>query len=113
MYNKPVRRKGTINRNESVEGETIERTIQRMLNNNESDMTTKDVIYTRPEDGVPYGTDIRGDKWEKAIETTTKVATHVRNSREKKYEKRRKGMEVVKDEAVEEPSVQANSKQAD
>ena len=42
------------------------------------------MIYTKPSDGVLYGTDIRGDRQEKAIEMTERVTADVMRRRELK-----------------------------
>ena len=84
MYKVPQRTITSIEKNDSVEGETIEQQIQRMINNGEVLGEEKDMIYTKPSEGVVYGTDIRGDKQEKAIEMTEKVAHDVMRRRELK-----------------------------
>ena len=77
MYKIPRRTSTSIERNESIEGETIEQQNQRMINNGEILGEEKEMIYTKPSEGVIYGTNIRGDKQEKAIEMTEKVAADV------------------------------------
>ena len=84
MYKIPRRTITSIERNESIEGETLEMQIQRMINNGEVLGEEKEMIYTKPSEGVVYGTDIRGDKQEKAIEMTEKVAQDVMRRRELK-----------------------------
>ena len=81
MYKIPTRTITSIERNESIEGETLEMQIQRMINNGEVLGEEKEMIYTKPSEGVVYGTDIRGDKQEKAIEMTEKVAQDVMRER--------------------------------
>ena len=80
MYKIPTKTITTIERNESIEGETLEMQIQRMINNGEVLGEEKEMIYTKPSEGVVYGTDIRGDKQEKAIEMTEKVAQYLKQS---------------------------------
>ena len=84
MYKVPKRTITSIERNESIEGETIEQQIQRMISNGEVLGEEKEMIYTKPSEGVVYGTDIRGDRQEKAIEMTEKVAQDVMRRRELK-----------------------------
>ena len=84
MYKIPKRTATSIERNESIEGETIEQQIQRMITNGEVLGEEKELIYTKPSEGVIYGTDIRGDRQEKAIEMTEKVAQDVMRRRELK-----------------------------
>lgn len=122
MYKIPKQPETSIRRNESVEGESIEKAIQRMKNNNETELTTKDLIYTRPEDGVVYGTDIRGDKFDRALEKTNKVTEHMRMTRQEKYEERKRLLEEKKAKKLEaknaskggnEQSIQASPQQPD
>ena len=58
------------------------------------------MIYTKPSEGVVYGTDIRGDRQEKAIEVTEKVAQDVMRRRELKSlaEKQKNEAEKAKEE---------------
>ena len=100
MYKIPRKMITSIERNESIEGETLEMQIQRMINNGEVLGEEKEMIYTKPSEGVVYGTDIRGDKQEKAIEMTEKVAADVMRRRELKSlaEKQKKEAEKAKEE---------------
>ena len=100
MYKIPKRTSTSIERNESIEGETIEQQIQRMINNGEVLGEEKEMIYTKPSDGIVYGTNIRGDRQEKAIEMTEKVAADVMRRRELKSleEKQKKEAEKAKGE---------------
>lgn len=88
MYRKPSKVRTSVKRNTSREGESIERMVERLLNNNETDLLVKEAIYNRPELGVVYGTDIRNDKFEKALENTQKVTEYIRSKREEKYSKK-------------------------
>ena len=100
MYKIPKRTATSIERNESIEGEPIEQQIQRMINNGEVLGEEKEMIYTKPSEGVLYGTDIRGDRQEKAIEMTEKVAADVMRRRELKSlaEKQKNEAEKAKEE---------------
>lgn len=100
MYKIPRKTITSIERNESIEGETLEMQIQRMINNGEVLGEEKEMIYTKPSEGVVYGTDIRGDKQEKAIEMTEKVAADVMRRRELKSlaEKQKNEAEKAKEE---------------
>lgn len=88
MYKVPIKTNTRLKKNTSTEGETIEETITRMINNGDANFIEKEIIYTPPEKGVLYGTDIRGDKFDKAIENTEKVTNDVRKKRAKKWEER-------------------------
>lgn len=96
MYNIQRIGSGSIERNTSKEGETIERTFERLKNGNETKMVGKETIYTRPEDGVVYGTDIRQDRFDKALENAERVTNHIRTTRDKKLEDRKKTLEELK-----------------
>ena len=100
MYKIPKKTITSIERNESIEGETLEMQIQRMINNGEVLGEEKEMIYTKPSEGVLYGTDIRGDRQEKAIEMTEKVAADVMRRRELKSlaEKQKNEAEKAKEE---------------
>ena len=82
MYKIPKRTATSIEKNESIEGEPIEMQIQRMTNNGEVLGEEKQMIYTKPSEGVLYGTNIRDDRQEKAIEMTENVAADVMRRRE-------------------------------
>ena len=71
-----------------------------MINNGEVVGEEKEMIYTKPSEGVMYGTDIRGDRQEKAIEMTEKVAADVMRRRELKSlaEKQKNEAEKTKGE---------------
>lgn len=112
MYKIPKKIISSIKKNTSKEGESIERMFERMMNNNESDLTTKEMLYFRPELGVPYGTDIRQDKFDKALETTDKVTEYIRKKRDKKYEERKEALENLKKKDKNE-GVQATSENSE
>lgn len=78
----------TLRVNTSVEGETIEQKIERIVNNNEPIKDGAPLIYTERKEGIRPSTNIRTDRWEIAIEATDKIA--------KSYQARRenKGLEV-------------------
>ena len=98
MYRIPKRTQTSIERNTSIEGEPIEMQIQRMINNGEVLGEEKEMIYTKPSEGVMYGADIRGDRQEKAIEMTEKVAADVMRRRELKSLAEKQKKEVEKAE---------------
>lgn len=99
MYKIPNRTVTTLDVNTSVEGETIEQQIERLVNNGEVIGDEKEMIYTKPSLGVVYGTDIRGDKQEKAIEMTEKVTKDVMRRRElNTLNEKKKSEEMLKKE---------------
>jgi hypothetical protein len=63
-----------FNVNNSVEGETIEEKIERVLNNNEPIADGAPIIYTDRRDGVVPAYDIRTDRFEIAIDAMNKVS---------------------------------------
>lgn len=74
MYKKIKLAKTSINRNESVEGETIETKVKRALSNGEGIQDSAQVIYTERKNGVLPEYDIRTDRWEVAIEAMDKIS---------------------------------------
>lgn len=59
---------------EFQEGESIERKVQRIVGNNEPITDGAPIIYTKREDGVLPGFNIRTDRWEIAQETMNAIA---------------------------------------
>lgn len=88
MYKTPKFRKTSISTNQSVQGETIEQKLERILNNKEPITDGAPLIYTERKDGVSASFDIRHDKWDTAIDAMDKVAGS--------YELRRKEREEAK-----------------
>lgn len=64
----------SFNVNNSVEGESIEDKIERVLNNNEPIADGAPIIYTDRRDGVLPAYDIRTDRFEIAIDAMNKVS---------------------------------------
>lgn len=74
-FKQPRKRRYEFQVNESVEGEPIELMMERLINNNESEMIeTKEPIYTRPEDGVIGAFDMRYNWWEDAAKNSSTMA---------------------------------------
>lgn len=61
--------------NNSIEGETIEIKVQRIMNNNDAISDGAPIIYTERKDGVVPEYDIRSDRFEMAIEAMDKLHT--------------------------------------
>ena len=59
--------------NSSTEGETIEAKWRRILNNKEPISDGAPLIYTERKNGVEPQYDIRTDRWEVAVDATTKI----------------------------------------
>lgn len=63
----------TITVNQSVEGETIERRVERLMNNNEPIGDESPIIYTDRKDGVIPEYNIRSDRFDLSIDAMDKV----------------------------------------
>lgn len=87
--NKTVRlNKTNIRRNTSVEGEPIERKLERMMENKEGFTETIPQIYTERKDGVMPEYNIRTDRFEVAIEGMDKVEKSLQARREERAKMR-------------------------
>ena len=73
MYRKQPINKTTIEINESLEGETIEQKVERIVNNKEPIKDGADAIYTERKDGVQPGYNIRTDRFEIAVDAMDAV----------------------------------------
>lgn len=69
---------------ESVEGETIEQQVERLVTNNEPVEGQAPLIYTERKEGIRAETNIRTDRWEIAIEAMDKVAASYKARREER-----------------------------
>lgn len=84
MYRKNKMQNGSINVNNSVEGETIENKVSRILNNKEPIRDGAPLIFSERKEGVIPETDIRTDAMEEAAELLSKGVTRHRANRDKK-----------------------------
>ena len=113
MYRKIKRTPTSLNVNETMEGETIERMIERRLNNGETaqDNIMKDLIYQPREEGVNPNYDIRNDKMELAILATDKVTKAHNLASNKKIEERKKALDKLhnKEKSTEESGSSATT----
>lgn len=73
-YGKITYAKTTIKRNISVEGETIETKMERVLSNKEKITDGAPLIYTERKDGVQSGYNVRTDRFEVAIDALDYVS---------------------------------------
>lgn len=86
LYKKVPPTHGGIKRNETTEGLPVERMWSQLKDNKSTgNIQGKELMY--PQEGIPYGTDIRGSKWDKAIGETEKVTKAITASRERKAKK--------------------------
>lgn len=77
---------GGIKRNETVEGLPVERMWSQLKDNQSvGGLEGKELMY--PQEGIPYGTDIRGNKWDEAINQTEKVTKAITAARDRKAKK--------------------------
>jgi hypothetical protein len=74
MYKKIMREKTSINANNSVEGESIETKMYRVIRNEGAITDTAPTIYQERGDGVMAGYNIRTDRWDIALDAMDKVA---------------------------------------
>lgn len=78
LKNYSLKRDTSLVVNNSVEGETIEHKIERIIENNEPISDSAPIIYTERKDGVLPQYDIRTDRFELAIDAMDVVSkTHV------------------------------------
>ena len=73
MYKKPLYPQSLISVNNTMEGETIELKVARLLENNEPIDDGAPVIYTDRKDGVDPAYNIRTDRFEIAAEMMDKA----------------------------------------
>lgn len=98
MYKQKYRPTTSLAVNESVEGETIETRIERLLANGDENPEVKELIFTRAEDGVIGGFDIRHDWWDEAIEQTSIMAEKNQELDGKRLEKRKEMIKKKQEE---------------
>lgn len=104
MYKKNIKYASTqLKVNNSVQGETIEQKVDRIINNGEPIKDGAPLIYTERKDGVLAGYNIKTDRWEVAVDAMDKVAKAKTAQRENRAK-----MEVVKDSKAE-PTQGTNS----
>lgn len=107
MYKIKKRTRTTLEVNESVEGETIETKMERLLNNNDETTEGKELIFTRKEDGIVSAFNIRHDHWDEAIENTTLMAEKHKELDGARLKKRE---ELLKKKAEEDKFIRDNAK---
>lgn len=81
---------GTLKRNTSKEGETLEQKIERIVSNKEPIKDGAPIIYTERKEGVRRSTNIRTDRMEVAIEATDKIAKSYKMKREERHKPKHK-----------------------
>lgn len=84
MYNIQKASRKYIAVDETYEGETIEKKIQRLMNNKEPIGDSAPLIYTDRSEGILPGFNIKTDRFEVAIEALDRVTKATRAKRENK-----------------------------
>ncbi|AXH73043.1 MAG: hypothetical protein [Microviridae sp.] len=84
MYERPVYRQTSLSMNQSVQGETIEQKIERIVNNKEPIKDGAPIIYTERKEGIRPSTNIRTDRFEIAVEAATKIEKSYKARREER-----------------------------
>lgn len=87
MYRKNKPDTTTIQFNKSAEGETIERKVQRIVNNNEPIEDGAPLVFTERSEGVRPEHDIRTDRFELAVEAMDKITSSKLATREERIKK--------------------------
>lgn len=106
-YRKQKIQRTSLNINTSIEGETIEMKIERIVNNKEPITDGAPIIFSERKDGVVPGHNIRTDRWEVAIDAMDAVSkAHVakREARIVEMDKKQKGGESGEGKAGEPPA---------
>ena len=97
-----------LNINNSIEGESIERSLERIIENKEPIDNSRGLVYTERKDGVLPAYDIRTDRFELAVEATDKIAKSYLAKREERLKEREKVVDLKKD-AGSEPTQGTNN----
>lgn len=73
--------------NKTKEGETLETKIERMINNKEpiKENQKAPLLFTERKEGVRASTNIRTDRWEIAVDATSKVEKSYKARREERH----------------------------
>lgn len=88
LRNYGLRRDTGLVVNDSIEGESIELKIERLIENNEPISDSAPIIYTERKDGVLPQYDVRTDRFELAIDAMDKVSSSHVARRVGMYEKK-------------------------
>lgn len=105
MYRQNKMSETSLERNESVEGETIEQKIERVVNNKEPITDGAPIIFTERKDGVQAAYDIRTDRFDVAAEAMNYVSKSDIAKRKKRIDERETLVKGIKDKEVGEPEI--------
>lgn len=98
MYRKNTVHRTSLRVNTSVEGETIEQKVERIVNNKEPITDGAPLLYSERSEGVVAGYDIRTDRWEIAADAMDAV------SRDKQAKRDARVVKMNKDDGGAEPT---------
>jgi len=87
--------KSSFRINNSVEGETIEKKVQRIMNNNEGISDGAPIIYTERNEGVVPEFDIRSDRFDLALDAMDKVHGEHLTKRLERHTPKNTGVESI------------------
>lgn len=82
MYKTKKPTKTGFNVNKSVEGESMEQKMERIINSGEPIKDGAPLIYTERKEGVNAAMNIRTDRWEIAVDASNKVTRSYQARRE-------------------------------
>lgn len=91
---------GTINHNDSYEGESIEEKVERFVNGNEPITDSAPLIYTERKDGVRPEYNIRTDRFEIGLEAMDYVTRSERAKTIEMWSNKKGNDDVVSNEST-------------
>lgn len=97
MYKQVKYNRTGLERQEIVEGESIETKMERILDNKEPITDGAPIIHTERKDGVQPSYNIRTDRWEVAVEGMDAVYKSITAKRDAKA---KADMKIVDDEPI-------------
>lgn len=90
-----IKQKTVIRRNESAVGEPLHISLQRKMENKEKLGTTMPLIYTDRKEGVKPEYDIRTDRFDVAIDATTKIDKSWKARRDERHKEKVEKLETI------------------
>lgn len=97
-YKRKPYKRTSISNPSTLVAETIEETMVRVIEGNETIDGEKELIYSERKHGVLAGYNMRTDKFEIAVEATTVIAKSEIAERKARIDQREAKMEIVKDD---------------
>ena len=102
MKAKAIHSKNTFNVNDSVEGESLEKKVKRIVENSEPINDGAHIIYTERGKGVQPEYNIRTDRFDIAVDAMGIIS-------KSRVAKRERNIEVIKDEPIQGKSSEADT----